>query len=58
MILRSNEGGGLQDDFENTMGYRYFMITQTEVNSSDNDCLFIGGVEFYGILIETPSVDM
>ena len=34
--------------------YRYFMIKQTGVNSSGNDCLFIGGLEFYGELIIQP----
>ena len=36
-------------------GYRYFMILQTGVNSSGNNCLFIGGIEFYGSLTEKVS---
>lgn len=33
-------------------GYRYFLLLQTDVNSSGNHCLFIGGLELYGILME------
>jgi hypothetical protein len=33
-------------------GFRYFMILQTGPNSSDNDCLFIRGIELYGKLTE------
>ena len=33
-------------------GYRYFLLVQTDVNSSGNHCLFIGGLELYGILME------
>ena len=36
----------------NEKGYRYFLLLQTNVNSSGNNCLFIGGLEFYGILTE------
>jgi hypothetical protein len=30
--------------------YRIFRITQTGKNSGGNDCLFIGGIDFYGIM--------
>ena len=30
--------------------YRVFRITQIGKNSGGNDCLFIGGIEFYGIM--------
>lgn len=30
--------------------FRIFRITQTGKNSGGNDCLFIGGIEFYGIM--------
>jgi hypothetical protein len=33
-------------------GYRYFLILQTSINSSNNNCLFIGGIEFDGFLSE------
>ena len=33
-------------------GYRYFLLLQTGPNSSGNNCLFIGGVELYGSLVE------
>jgi hypothetical protein len=33
-------------------GYRYFLLLQTNVNSSGNHCLFVGGLELYGILME------
>ena len=36
-------------------GYRYFLILQTGINSSGNNCLFIGGIEFYGLLTEKVS---
>lgn len=35
-------------------GYRYFLILQTSINSSNNNCLFIGGIEFDGFLSERP----
>ena len=33
-------------------GYRYFLLLQTGPNSSGNNCLFIGGLELYGVLLE------
>jgi len=30
--------------------FRIFRLTQTGRNSGNNDCLFIGGIDFYGIL--------
>lgn len=48
----TNETNGVIDDMRKTKGYRYFLITQTGVNSSNNNCLFIGGIEFYGFLTE------
>jgi hypothetical protein len=32
------------------LGYRFFRIVQTSKNSGDNNCLFCGGLEFYGKL--------
>lgn len=32
--------------------YRYFLLLQTAVNSSGNHCLFVGGMELYGVLTE------
>jgi hypothetical protein len=37
--------------------YRIFRITQTGKNSGGNDCLFIGGLDFYGIIKITPLVE-
>jgi hypothetical protein len=33
-------------------GYRYFLVLQTDINSSNNNCLFISGIEFDGFLSE------
>ena len=32
--------------------YRYFLLLQTAINSSGNHCLFVGGMELYGVLTE------
>ena len=37
--------------------YRIFRITQTGKNSGGNDCLFIGGIDFYGIMKIEPLVE-
>jgi hypothetical protein len=36
--------------------YRYFLVVQVGPNSSSNDCLFIGGIDFYGTLTELANV--
>lgn len=36
----------------NLKAYRYFLLLQTAVNSSGNHCLFVGGLELYGVLTE------
>lgn len=36
----------------NSLGFRYFRLLQTDLNSSGNNCLFCCGVEFYGLLFE------
>lgn len=41
-----------EDETNVVEGYRYFLILQTDINSSNNNCLFIGGLEFYGLLSE------
>jgi hypothetical protein len=34
--------------------YRIFRLTQTGKNSGGNDCLFVGGIDFYGVMkVET-----
>jgi hypothetical protein len=43
------------NDKETDPSYRYFLIVQVGPNSSGNDCLFIGGIDFYGTLTEYPS---
>jgi hypothetical protein len=35
-----------------TKGYRYFLVLQTGLNSSTNNCLFISGIEFDGFFSE------
>ena len=57
---RSNHENKIDIDNEyenetNRKGYRYFLILQTDVNSSGNNCLFIGGIDFYGLLTEKIS---
>ena len=37
-------------------GYRFFRILQCGANSSGNDCLFCGGIDLYGKLIEKTGV--
>jgi hypothetical protein len=36
----------------NLKAYRYFLLLQTAVNSSGNHCLFVGGLELYGVFTE------
>jgi hypothetical protein len=35
-----------------TIGFRYFRIVQHGPNSNGNNCLFICGMELYGVLFE------
>jgi len=43
--------GSIASDL-NSLGFRYFRILQTDLNSSGNNCLFCCGLEFYGLLFE------
>lgn len=43
--------GSVSSDLS-TLGFRYFRILQTDLNSSSNNCLFCCGLEFYGLLFE------
>ena len=45
-------GSGRKQRHPVMKGYRYFLLHQTDVNSSGNNCLFIGGLELYGTLTE------
>ena len=36
-------------------GYRYFRVVQIARNSGGNNCLFCGGIELYGRLVETSN---
>jgi hypothetical protein len=40
----------------NLKAYRYFLLLQTAVNSSGNHCLFVGGLELYGVLTEKKMI--
>ena len=43
-------GFEITSDAAKSSFFRMFRMTQTGKNSGNNDCLFIGGMEFYGIL--------
>jgi hypothetical protein len=45
-------GSGRKQQQPVIKGYRYFLLHQNDVNSSGNNCLFIGGLELYGTLTE------
>jgi hypothetical protein len=42
--------------WDQTLGFRFFQIIQTGPNSSGNDVLSLGGIEFFGRLTETEEV--
>ena len=47
---QSVAGYELNNDKARAGFYRVFRLKQTGKNSGGNDCLFIGGIEFYGIM--------
>ena len=46
----STAGFEITSDAAKSSFFRMFRLTQTGKNSGNNDCLFVGGIEFYGIL--------
>ena len=55
---QSVAGYELNNDKARSSFFRVFRLKQTGKNSGGNDCLFIGGIEFYGIMKITQMQEM